>query len=272
MPELPEVEFAARRLRGWVRGKRIERAHVEPGRPLRSPAPGDFVAGLTGRTIFGVRRVGKQMFVDLDDAVLFVHLGMTGKFLRRAPDAPARKGTRMQLWFGDERLDYLDPRRFGHLHLVPAREASSHPVMQRLGPDALSTCRQPGGLAEAMQGTRRQVKAALMDQHRLAGVGNIYAAEALFLAKVDPWKRANALSAAEWQAVADGVVQSMTESLEREKDDEIRYLQDRDAQNPFLIYGREGKPCPTCQTPVARAAQSQRSTFWCPACQGRPAT
>jgi formamidopyrimidine-DNA glycosylase len=272
MPELPEVEFCARRLREWVQGKRIERAWAEGGLPLRGPEKAAFVAGLIGKQITAVRRIGKQLFVDLqgadEDAVLFVHLGMTGKFLKRKSGQRSRLATRLKLWFADGmRLDYIDPRRFGHLYLVPAETAADHPVMARLGPDAMALCRTPDGLATAMGGTRRAVKVALMDQKRLAGVGNIYAAEALFLAGVNPWTPASILTAAQWDAVAQGIIESMTESLAREKDDEIRYLQDREAENPFIVYGREGVDCTRCGTPIERAMQAQRATFWCPSCQ-----
>lgn len=268
MPELPEVEFSARRLRSWVQGQRIATVDVDPGPPLRSPNADAFKAGLIGRTVFGVRRIGKQLFIDLDDAVLFVHLGMTGKFLLRAEGAAARQGARMSVAFeSGAMLDYVDPRRFGHLHLVPAQAASSHAIVQRLGPDALVQCRLPGGLAAAIGTTRRAIKVALMDQQRLAGVGNIYAAEALYIAGVNPWRRADSLTAPEWDAIAAGILETMLESLEREKDDEIRYLQDRDAKNPFLVYGRADAPCGRCATAIKRAVQAQRATFWCPACQ-----
>lgn len=272
MPELPEVEFCARRLREWVQGERIERVWVDAGSPLRSPAKAEFMAGLTGRRIEAVRRIGKQIFIDVhrpeDDAVLFVHLGMTGKFIKRRAGQRVRPATRMKLWFANGlRLDYVDPRRFGHLHLVPAEAVPTHPVMLRLGPDALAICQSPGGLAAAVGNTRRAIKVALMDQQRLAGVGNIYAAEALFLAGVDPWTPANTLAPAQWDAIAAGVIESMTESLARERDDEIRYLQDREAQNPFLVYGRAGAACGRCGASIQRAVQAQRATFWCPGCQ-----
>lgn len=281
MPELPEVEFSARRLREWTLGRTIERAWAEGGSPLRSPDKDAFITGLTGCTIQAIRRIGKQMFIDLrgptgrEDLVLLVHLGMTGKFLKRRENDEVRKGTRVSLFFAraddDDglRIDYFDPRRFGHLHLIPAEAADAHPVMVRLGPDALILCQTEGGLglARVLGTTRRPVKVALMDQQRLAGVGNIYAAEALYLAGVDPWRPANAVTDAEWGRVAAGVITTMGESLARETDDEIRYLQDRDASNPFLVYGNAGSPCGRCDTVIERAVQAQRATFWCRRCQ-----
>lgn len=285
MPELPEVEFSARRLREWVGGQTIERAWAEGGSPLRSPDKDAFVAGLIGRRIDKIRRIGKQMFVDLlapdaapsapPEQVLLVHLGMTGKFLKRAAPDPLAKGTRLTLSFADDlRVDYFDPRRFGHLHLIAADDAATHPVMQRLGPDALVICQTQGGpgLQAAIGKTRRAVKVALMDQKRLAGVGNIYAAEALYLAGVHPWRPSSAVTALEWARIAAGIITTMLESLEREKDDEIRYLQDREASNPFLVYGNAGQGCGRCSTLIERAVQAQRATFWCRLCQPeRPA-
>ena len=276
MPELPEVEFSARRLREWTRGRVIERAWAEGGSPLRSPDKDTFLAGLIGRQIVAVRRTGKQMFIDLrgpgtaPDQVLLVHLGMTGKFLKQKANDEPRGGTRLTLSFADDlRVDYVDPRRFGHLHLIAAAEADAHPVTRRLGPDALVLCQiQAGpGLAQALGGTRRAIKVALMDQRRLAGVGNIYAAEALYLAGIDPWRPAHALTDPEWERLAAGICATMLESLERETDDEIRYLQDPASSNPFLVYGNVGQACGRCGATIQRQVQAQRATFWCATCQ-----
>ena len=280
MPELPEVEFSARRLREWTLGRTIESAWAEGGSPLRSPDKDAFIAGLIGRQIASIRRIGKQMFIDLRapgtsapqaaEQVFLVHLGMTGKFLKRKENDEVRKGTRLTLSFADQlRVDYFDPRRFGHLHLIPADTADAHPVMRRLGPDAMVLCQGEAGsgLARVLGTTRRAVKVALMDQQRLAGVGNIYAAEALYLAGIDPWRRANAVTAPEWDRIAGGILTTMLESLERETEDEIRYLQDREASNPFLVYGNAGSPCGRCGKPIERAVQAQRATFWCRQCQ-----
>ncbi len=161
MPELPEVEFCARRLRAWLVGQRIERVVAQPGKPLRDIDPATLAQQLTGRVPTAVRRRGKQLLLDLDDGQVFlVHLGMTGKFL---PDEPTpRPGTRVQLHLdGGTRLDYVDMRRFGRLRVLPP--GASHPELDRLGPDALELARDPVAFAAAVGRTGREIKVALME-------------------------------------------------------------------------------------------------------------
>lgn len=267
MPELPEVEFAARRLRTWAIGRVIERVVAEEGRPLFDIDPDDLDALLTGRRIVAVRRQGKQLFIDFDDGrCLTSHLGMTGKWLHRHAEIAAREGTRLALVLDDgHRLDYVDPRRLGRVRLLAAAER--HPEIDRLGPDALLACQTPGALAELVGWSRREIKVALMDQESIAGIGNIYAAEALHQAGLSPFAAAADLSPADYDRLAAALAGAMQASLDRERDDEIRYLQDRDADNPFRVYGRTDAPCPTCGAAIIRAIQNGRSTFYCPVCQ-----
>jgi len=164
-----------------------------------------------------------------------------------------------------QRLDYTDPRRLGRLRLLAPGE--THPELERLGPDVLDLSRQKGALAEHLGWSKREIKVALMDQEAVAGVGNIYAAEALWMAGINPFCRAVDLGAEDFERLAASIARSMTESLERERDGEIRYIQDRAAQNPFEIYGRTDGACPRCRATIIRALQQQRSTFYCPVCQ-----
>lgn len=263
MPELPEVEFCATRLRAWLVGRRVERVEASPGRPLHALD----ADALAGARIAAVRRHGKQMFVDLDDGrVLLAHLGMTGKFLRDPPEA--RAGTRLQLWLDDgHRVDFVDPRRFGAVRLAAAGQVDSLPEVAGLGPDALALCAQPAAFVRRVGRTGREIKVALMDQSVLAGVGNIYAAEALHAARVDPFAPANAISPAALKRVAAELRAAMEASLARELADEIRYLPEADSDNPFTVYGREGEPCPRCGRAITRTLQQGRSTFWCMKCQ-----
>lgn len=264
MPELPEVEFAARRLRTWAVGRTIEAVEALDGRPLLDTDPTALDEALTGRRITAIRRHGKQLYLDLDDgAVLTSHLGMTGKWLRRTGEA--RDATRMTLVLDDGPLDYIDPRRLGRIRLLARGE--SHPELDRLGPDVLEVCRTEGALAEQLGWSKREIKVALMDQEAVAGVGNIYAAEALHAARISPFATAASLGPAAYTRLAAALDHAMTESLARERDDEIRYLQDREAQNPFAIYGRTDAPCPVCSTAIMRVIQQGRSTFYCPVCQ-----
>ncbi len=267
MPELPEVEFCARRLTAWLVGRRIERVEAIPGTPLRDVDPKTLSRRLTQRTAIAVRRRGKQLLLDLDDGqVLLVHLGMTGKFLLDEPTP--RSGTRVKLHLaGGQRLDFVDPRRFGRVRILAPGE--SHPELDKLGPDALELARDPAAFAAVLE-TKREVKVALMDQSRLAGVGNIYAAEALHDARIDPRVPAHRLRTAERTLLAAVLVKTFEASLARETGDEINYLPEAEAENPFRIYGREGERCPECGATVARFDQAGRSTFWVPEWQNRP--
>lgn len=257
-------------LRRWLIGRRIATCDAEAGKPLRDLDPATLARGVEGRSVIGVRRVGKQLLIDLDDdSVLLAHLGMTGKFVPES-DEP-RPGTRIRLGLSDgARIAFIDTRRFGRIRLAPDVDAAAaHPELARLGPDALELCRRPGGLASVLKGRRRPIKPALMDQSLLAGVGNIYAAEGLFAGRVHPLTRCDRVGRARYQAVADGIVAAMEATLVRDLGDEINYLQEKGSQNPFTVYGRAGEPCRVCGTLIERTVQSGRSTFWCPRCQPR---
>lgn len=252
MPELPEVEFCGRRLRAQAVGRRIL---AVVGHPLP----------VVGRQVVAVRRVGKQLVVDLDVGHLLLHLGMTGKVLHRRVGDEVRSATRAQLTLDDgHRLDFVDPRRFGKLAAVDGVTLAS--VLARLGPDVLEITGDPPALAARFRGCRQAIKVALLDQARIAGAGNIYAAEALFLAGVHPLTPAGDLGAAAWVALAAGLEKTMRDSLARETGEEIIYLQEG-APSPFFVYAREGEACMRCGTPIVRTAQQGRSTFWCPSCQ-----
>ncbi|MCA9541396.1 MAG: hypothetical protein KC620_21000 [Myxococcales bacterium] len=200
--------------------------------------------------------------------MLLCHLGMTGKWLHRDAAEPARAGTRLRLGLDDGGwLHFVDPRRFGQVRLIAAADEPTDAAIAGLGPDVLALCAAPGGLAGRLAGVKRAIKVALLDQGRLAGVGNIYAAEALWRARIDPFRLANTLSDDNFARLAMALAATMAESLDRERDDEITYLQDAASQNPFDVYGRAGKPCRVCEAAIERAVQQGRSTFFCRACQ-----
>jgi formamidopyrimidine-DNA glycosylase len=265
VPELPEVEICARKLRAWLAGRRIVRAAAVAGTPLRNISPLALVRGLRGRRIEGVDRRGKQLFIHLDgDLELLVHLGMTGAWERL--DTPPSTKPKLTLELDDgARVAYFDPRRFGRVRLLPRAKAQHHPEIAKLGPDALEVSRARGGLAKVLAKSRAPIKLALMDQQRLAGVGNIYASEALFDAKVDPRRKANTLSSKEMTALARGLRRSFERTI-AEAGDDFRYLS-QGGENTFRVYGRAGEPCPRCKTPLRRLTQGGRGTFFCPRCQ-----
>jgi formamidopyrimidine-DNA glycosylase len=271
MPELPEVEFARRCLARWLSGKKIEGVAAEPGKPLRGVTPAELSVALTGRALQSTDRRGKHLLLVFDGGVrLYLHLGMTGKFLRSRAggDAPGRARLRLDLSDGSV-VAMVDPRRFGRIQLVPGTELP--PEMAGLGPDALRDPPSGPTLRQRLEGSRRPLKILLLEQDRLAGLGNIHAAEVLFRAKLSPFSKPQDLSPADWGKLARAIQASLAYAIGIEANEErdgIRYVEEPGAPNPFKVYGHEGEPCPRCRTPIRREAQGQRSTFFCPHCQG----
>ncbi|HTN52753.1 MAG TPA: bifunctional DNA-formamidopyrimidine glycosylase/DNA-(apurinic or apyrimidinic site) lyase [Anaeromyxobacter sp.] len=282
MPELPEVEIAARNLRAWTAGRTIERVETDPRarrifRPARPPA---VARALAGARFQAVRRMGKQLLIALekDGAPLGLasHLGMTGKWVRRpepgrraadgAAAAPRHSRARLHLDDGAT-LHYQDLRLFGRLRVVPGARFEALPEVRALGPDPLADGVDPARLAALLARSRQAVKPRLLDQRLLAGVGNIYASESLFRARIDPRRAARSLSRAEVERLGAAIVEAMREGIARQEGPEIAYVEEG-GENPFLVYAREGERCPRCRRArIARTVQAQRSTFFCPRCQ-----
>jgi formamidopyrimidine-DNA glycosylase len=275
MPELPEVEIAARNLRAWTAGRRLVRVEVDPkARYVFRPAtPAAFARAVQGARFGQIRRIGKQLLVGMEkDGAplgLLAHLGMTGKWLRRAAADPPPRFSRARFALDDGAvLHFEDMRLFGRLRVVPGARFEEVPEIAALGPDPLEIGIDRTVLAEALARSRLPVKVRIMDQAILPGIGNIQASEALFRARVDPRRRSNALVAREVKAIADGVLASIRESIAREEGPEISYVEEPGAENPFLVYAREGEKCPRCRrAAIRRVVQAQRSTFFCPRCQ-----
>ncbi|MEE2789585.1 MAG: bifunctional DNA-formamidopyrimidine glycosylase/DNA-(apurinic or apyrimidinic site) lyase, partial [Myxococcota bacterium] len=270
MPELPEVHFTQRKLNDWLVGQAISSVWCEAGRPLVRTEPRALKAALQGHIVKEVLRRGKQLVWRTNtDTVIMVHLGMTGKWLRLEPGAPMRKWTRIQLDLGSsDRLVYVDPRRLGRIEVVQASDWEMHPSWAGLGADALTICDTPSGLMEVLRTTKASIKSALLQQKRVAGVGNIYAAEGLYLAGVHPEARACDLALSDYTRLAAGLKQALLESIEREIGDEIDYVTAGRADNPFLVYRRSGEQCRRCvKATIVRINQDGRSTFFCPNCQ-----
>jgi formamidopyrimidine-DNA glycosylase len=276
MPELPEVEIAARNLRAWSLGRRVVAAEAEEGarRIFRPARPRAFAAAVRGRRVVEIRRLGKQILLRLEggaDGPLGVisHLGMTGKWLRReARDAPPSH-SRVRLALDDgATLHYRDPRLFGRLRLVPGARFESVPEVAALGPDPLEAGIDARRLAAAFARRAVPVKVAMLDQRLLPGVGNIQASEALFRARIDPRRPARALAPRQVQRLADAVLASVRDAIAREEGPEPAYVEEPGAPNPFAVYAREGERCPRCRrAQIRRVVQAARSTFFCPRCQ-----
>ena len=270
MPELPEVETIRRGLATRLPGRRVEGVDFRPERRLRFPSPHP-LAGLEGQRFAKPGRLGKFLLLRLaSGATLLVHLGMTGKLTFHAPGEPERPHTHLVLALDDDsELRFSDPRRFGLLRLYAPGEPI--PDLAGYGPDALSARFSAAHLRAALAGSRSPVKAALMDQSKVAGVGNIYACEALWRARIAPTRRADQVPAAKVGPLHDAIRAVLKESIGRGGTSFNDYVDHIGQPGQFVaelaVYGRKGLPCPRCGAKVRRTVQSNRSSFHCPRCQ-----
>ena len=269
MPELPEVEIWRENLERWIVGRRILGASVFDAL-LRGSQPRRKVeAALAGATIRNISRRGKFLLFDLGARrpELFVHLGMTGTFERVPRKARLPKFTRVVLELSrGERLAFLDARRLGEFRLVDEKEQKR---LDALGVEPLSQEFTAKRLRELTEKSSRPIKLLLMDQKRIAGIGNIQAAEALFRARIHPEQAANTLARAEVARLTRSIRGSLRSEIERSRSETLTYLQ-AGGENLFVVYGRGGKPCSRCKTPIAKLVQGGRSTYYCPSCQPNP--
>jgi len=275
VPELPEVEWAARQLRRWLVGRRVESVACDPrGRRLFRPgAPARFAGALRGARVAVVARQGKQLLLTLATARgplgVNAHLGMTGKWVSRQAGAPTPAHARLTLRLDDgAQVYYLDPRMFGRLRLVPEARFDRWPELAALGPDPMAAPIDLDRLGARLRATRRAGMVALLDQGLLAGVGNIHASEACWRARLDPRRRGDSLEPSEVARLARAVRASLRFGLAGLDGPEIEYLEEG-GDNPFHVYGREGGRCRHrgCDGEVERLVQAGRSTFYCPRCQ-----
>jgi formamidopyrimidine-DNA glycosylase len=271
VPELPEVEMVARTLRRRLVGERVTQVEVS-GKPLRRPIDAPALRrALVGAEVRAVERFGKYLLIQATSGFTVVgHLGMSGRLLFAEGPLQPHTHARFALASGGE-LRFVDPRRFGVLAVYAAGRARTSPELAALGVDPLDAAFTPAYLAAQLAATRREVKAFLLDQSRIAGLGNIYAAEALFRAGIAPRRRAcrlrpqgvAALHAAVREVLAAGIRNRGT-SFSDYVDADGR---EGENQHALWVYGREGQPCRTCGTRIRRLVQGARSTFHCPRCQ-----
>jgi formamidopyrimidine-DNA glycosylase len=275
VPELPEVETIRRNLQSTALRRTIRRAWLS-GLKLRERVAPRLATRLRGRTLQTVDRHGKYLLLRLSgDLTLLSHLGMSGRWLF-FDDPPVRRlpHVHLRVSFTDgSELWYQDPRRFGLLRLVANARLSRDPALRQLGPDPIAEPAAGATLYALAEGARVAVKMFLLDQKRVAGLGNIYASEILHRAGVDPRRRAGTLSSAEWNDVARQVVLVLGEAIERlgTTFSTYRTLWNEPGAygDQLLVYDRAGEPCRRCRTPIRRIVQGQRSTFYCPSCQSR---
>lgn len=266
MPELPEVEIARRNLARWLGEVPVASAEAERTRIFRGASRASFLR-LRGRLVFARRR-GKALLLGFERNQGFLsHLGMTGKWVRR-PAGHAEPYSRARLRLEDGSvLHYRDPRLFGRIEPAPADALERLPAVARLGRDPLLDGLRGPDLEKLFRGSRTPLKVALMDQHRLAGLGNIHAAEALWRARLSPLRPAAGVQPEEWRRLATAIRAGIRFALGHEESEEVAYVEEPGAANPFRVYGQAGRPCPRCRTPVRSVRQGGRSTYFCPRCQ-----
>jgi len=292
MPELPEVETVRRGLQGVMEGSKILRAEIRR-KDLRFPFQKDFVARLEGQTVTGLGRRAKYLMADLASGdVLLMHLGMSGSF-RVVKGESAKTQGQFHHPRNDDRVHdhvtfwmssgadviFNDPRRFGYMKIIARNALEDEPLLKGLGPEPLGNEFDAAMLARSCADKNTSLKAALLDQRVVAGLGNIYVCEALFRAQLSPRRPAKTLASRKGEptdhakrlvtaihAVLNQAIKAGGSSLRdhRQTSGELGYF-----QHSFQVYDREGEKCQTagCGGTVRRFTQSGRSTFWCPKCQ-----
>ena len=294
MPELPEVETVRRGLAPVMEGARIVKVEVRRG-DLRWPLAKDFAKRIAGATVDGLGRRAKYLIADLSSGdVLMMHLGMSGSFhiIQDAKNekrnarpgdfhhARGKIGAHDHIVFhmsNGATVTFNDPRRFGSMKLVPRAKLDKEPLLNALGPEPLGNEFDASMLARACAGKKTSLKAALLDQRVVAGLGNIYVCEALYRAHLSPKRQASTIAdrkgAPNERAVAlvDAIKVVLHDAIKaggsslrdhRQADGTLGYF-----QHSFRVYDREGEPCPNCKGTIKRIVQSGRSTFYCPSCQ-----
>jgi formamidopyrimidine-DNA glycosylase len=290
MPELPEVETVRRGLQPALEGHRVARFDVRR-RDLRVPFPPHFAERMKGRRFLKLRRRAKYLLLDLDGGeTLIVHLGMSGRFTIHGAHAPSHRpghfhrnthddgsgnGKHDHVVFDTEegtRIVFTDHRRFGLMLLENTEDVEKKlQTTGDLGPEPLGDAFTPKALSAALAGKKTPIKAALLDQSVVAGLGNIYVCEALFRAGISPKRLARTVAGARSEKLVPIIKTVLKEAIKAggsslrdyaHTDGELGYF-----QHHFAVYDREGEPCPNCKSPIKRIVQSGRSTFFCAKCQ-----
>jgi formamidopyrimidine-DNA glycosylase len=274
MPELPEVETIARQLAPHLEGRQILDVEILDPRWTRPGAPGPVEAELRGATVERVGRSGKYLVWTLSqDRYLLIHLRMTGALLFDPPVEPTHVRARLML-DGGHRLLYVDPRRFGTGHLVSGAEEVHAYLSARLGVEPFTDGFTAEYLRRLGRGRTAPVKAFVLDQRRIAGVGNIYADEALFRAGIHPLRPAGRLTIRQWGALRDALEEALAAGIEAKGAtiDDFRHVDGARGsfQDRFLVHRRAGEPCPRCGHTIQKIVVGGRGTYVCERCQPKP--
>ena len=270
MPELPEVETTRRGLEPLLVGQRI-RAVVVRDRRMRRPVPRQLPQLMAGATIRSVARRGKYLLIDCGTGTLILHLGMSGRLWVVRNGAPPAAHDHFDIVLDNNTVVRLrDPRRFG-LVLWQAGDALAHPLLARIGPEPFSAGFDGSVLHASTRNRSAAIKHVLMDSHVVAGVGNIYANEALFRAGISPRMSARRLSRERCEILAAKIRETLELAIGAGGSSLRDYVASNgmagNYQSQFLVYGRAGEPCRRCGVKIRGIRQGQRSTFYCPKCQ-----
>jgi formamidopyrimidine-DNA glycosylase len=276
MPELPEVEHIVRALSRAVLGRRVLAAEIKLPRLLVGSSITSLKRKLRGARIDAISRRGKYILIEMDtQEVLLVHLRMTGKFLCLGADGPLPPYTHVVFYLDDDRrLVFCDMRQFGRMRLLTTKAFSALPQIEALAPEPLTDDFSLAYFLETLSKSRRSLKQLLLDQTRILGLGNIYASEALFLARISPLKAAQSLSKQRAWRLHQAIRDILQEAIDAGSTLRID-LTDADGSyfgttdRFWRVYERAGEPCVNCGAKIRRVVQGGRSTYFCPRCQRR---
>jgi formamidopyrimidine-DNA glycosylase len=274
MPELPEVEHVVRALRRAVLGRRIVAAEIKLPRLLVDTSPASFKRKLRGARIDAINRRGKYILIELDTQhVLLVHLRMTGKFLCVGPEQSLPPYPHVVFYLDDDRrLVFCDMRQFGRMRLLPVQNLSALPQIEALAPEPLTDDFSSDHFLATLSKSRRSLKQLLLDQTKILGLGNIYASEALFLARINPVKEAHRLSKPRALRLHQAIRDILQEAIDAGSTLRIDLSDGNGSyfgttERFWRVYERAGEPCLNCGTRIRRIVQGGRSTYYCLKCQ-----
>lgn len=275
MPELPEVEIVARSLDKLVKGRSVATAVLRRQRLAPDHTQAQFAKKLKGATINFVHRRGKHILIDLDNGrTLITHLRMSGRFMLLNGDHEDPKFAHAVLYFDDgTRLVFDDQRHFGLMKIVDTERLNEANEIAKLAPEPFSEDFSPDYLREAMRSSNRPIKEFLLDQTKVCGLGNIYAAEALFLSGISPRRRGRSVSGSRTELLhrnIRAVLQEAIDAVGSITPDPVfvgEEIYGGGSERGWRVYDREDEPCPTCSSAIRRIRQGARSTYYCPKCQ-----
>ena len=275
MPELPEVEHVVRALRRVLPGRKILASQIKLPKLVAPLTPAQFNRRIKDARIAAISRRGKFILIELKarrDQILAVHLRMTGKFLYLTPDDELPKHSHAIFYLdNDRRLVFRDQRQFGVMKLIEAESLQEAKGIKELAPEPFGEEFDEVYLRAILKSSRRTLKTLLLDQTKVLGLGNIYAAEALFRAGVNPFKTASQLSSRRAAALYQSIRDVLSFAVDNIRGESLRagFSYGEAFERFWQVYEREGEPCFKCGTRIRRAQHGGRSTYWCPKCQRR---